>query len=265
MQRGALSIVVVAAAWTLAACSAGAPAWAELPEHHVLGDATIAGAPAPIARFAHAPTIDGALDDDAWKHATTLGPFVDPGDGTADRSVLAPSFARAGWDDHALYLAFVVRDRSPAAPFARTDVDPHVWERSSAVEAMIQPGDRRDNRGYFEFQVDTAGAVFDSAWDDYNVPIASLPAGRVFGHQDWSAHATRASRIASGAYAIEVAIPFASLSRDRGTPLPIAGAVWRLNLYAFRDGQSIANAWSPLHGEGNFHHSARWGRIRFSR
>ena len=112
-------------------------------------------------------------------------------------------------------------------------------------------------------QFDTAGAKFDTAWDDYNVPIQDTAAGRVFGHQDWSCDASRQARASHGAYAIEVAIPFAPLTKN-GTPhVPTPGAVWRLNLYAFRDGQSVANAWSPIRGEGNFHRSTRWGRIRF--
>ncbi len=244
------------------------PAWAELPEHHTLGDATVAGPPARIPRFAHAPTIDGALDDDAWLHATTLGPFFDPGNPTEDRSVLAPSFAHVGWDERALYLAFVVRDRAPVAPFARGDLDPHLWERSSAVEVMLQPSERQDNhdnRDYYEIQIDTRGAVFDSAWDDYNAPIQDTPSGRVFGHQEWSCHAARAARTVRGAYAIEVAIPFAVFTKNGIRQVAAPGAVWRMNLYAFRDGQSIANAWSPLRGQGNFHRSSRWGRIRFER
>jgi hypothetical protein len=36
-----------------------------------------------------------------------------------------------------------------------------------------------------------------------------------------------------------------------------------MNLYSFRDGQADAMSWSPLLGQGNFHRSSRFGRLRF--
>jgi hypothetical protein len=262
MKRVALASLL----WLAACAESGggsAPSWAALPASHHGGDATVSGAPAGLPHFAHAPAIDGKLDDAAWQHATTLGPFVDPGGGGADGSPIAPSFARAGWDEEALYLGFVVHDGSPAAPFAREDHDPHLWEQSSAVEVMLQPGDRADNREYFEMQFDTKGAKFDTAWDDYNDPIRETPAGRLFGHQEWSCDARRNAQVAGGVYTIEVAIPWGALRNGDVIHTPSRGDVWKLNLYAFRDGQSVSNAWSPIRGMGNFHFSRRWGRVRF--
>lgn len=239
------------------------PGWAAASASAVGGDATVAGAPAPVGRFAGPPTLDGRLDDAAWAGATALGPFVDPGEGAADRSDLAGSFAKIGWDDQALYLGFVVPEGAPIAPFDRLQLDPHLWERSSAVEVMLQPGDPGDNRDYYELQFGTEGAVFDTHWDDYNFPITGSGADRVFGHQDWSSQATRAAVVEKGFYAVELALPWRAFAAGRTPIPPRAGDVWRLNLYAFRDGQRVANAWSPIKRQGNFHRSARFGRIVF--
>ncbi len=201
-----------------------------------------------------------------WANAAVLGPLVEPGAGRAagERHPVA-AWARAGWDDRALYLGFVVRDRSPTSPFTRDAIDPHVWGASSGIELMLQPGDPGDNKDYYELQVDVAGAVFDSHFDDYNQPITGVGPAKIFGHQDFSSHVERAISVEPGRfYVIELALPWSALSPGRVPIPPRAGDVWRLNLYSFRDGQRAALAWSPLRGQGNFHRSARFGRVRFT-
>jgi hypothetical protein len=257
---------LLAVAAVLCACKEPArPPWATPPARGIAGDATVTGAPAKVARLAAPPVIDGKLDEPAWGAAAVLGPFVDPGDGAAvsvDHPVAA--FARLGWDDRHLYLGVVVGDREPRSPFTRDAVDPHIWAEASGVELMLQPGDPGDNRQYVEIQVDVAGAVWDTRFDDYNAPITGAGAERRFGHQDWSAGLARAVSAGNGFYAVELALPFAQLAGGARVPVPPRpGDVWRVNLYTFRDGQRQALAWSPLRGEGNFHKASRFGRVQF--
>ena len=229
------------------------------------GEPTINGQPARVPRFATRPVIDGKLDEPAWQSATMLGPFVDTGDGhSVSASHPVAATARIGWDDERLYLGFEVADRQPVAPFRRDAVDPHLWGSASAVEIMLQPGDPGDNRDYYEIQVDTSGAIFDTHWDDYVTPLQGGPADRVFGHQDWSCAAERAATVERGrSYTIEVALPWRALAPARTAIPPRPGDVWRLNLYSFRDGQRLALGWSPIRNQGNFHRSSRFGRVRF--
>src|SRR5258707_13880929 len=107
------------------------PDWSRATARN-LGDDTITrgGAPVHIPRMT--PQIDGLVDE--WGSAATLGPFVDTGSGHVEEKHPIATFARAGWDDQNLYLAFVVRDRSPSSPFGRDDNDPHIWGKSSGVE-----------------------------------------------------------------------------------------------------------------------------------
>ena len=258
------SLLVVIAAFA-SACSRGEePDWARDPGSGARGDATVSGVPASLGRFAAPVTIDGRLDEPAWRTASVLGPLVDPGEGAEIPRSPVAAFAKLGWDDAKLYLGVVVRDRDPQAPFARDADDPHVWGASSAIELMLQPGDPGDNRDYYEIQVDTRGAVFDTHWDDYNIPITGAGPAKIFGHQDWSARAERAAFISKDRfYSLEIAIPWSSFAPGRSPIPPRAGDVWRLNLYSFRDGQRHSLAWSPIRRQGNFHKSARFGRVRF--
>ena len=264
-SHGLVSSLLFAMVVCAAACAKRQdPSWASPATNAVAGDATVSGAPAKISHFDSAPVIDGKLDDAAWATAAVLGPFVDAGEGAPDTSALAGSFARVGWDARALYFGFIVRDASPVAPFEPAAIDPHCWEKSSAVEIMLKPGDLPDNRDYYELQFDTRGATFDTHWDDYNTPITDGEGGKVFGHQTWSSKAQVASVVvADRFYSVEIAVPWSALGGARVAVPPAPGDVWRLNLYAFRDGQSIANAWSPLKRQGNFHKSSRFGKITF--
>lgn len=258
------SASAVAAVTMLAACNRR-PDWSKPPEGGISGDSTVAGAPMSIVRFASPPTIDGKLDEPVWQGAKATARFVNPGNGQTPGSHPVAAFARLGWDEKNLYLGVVVDDDAPAAPFGRDDVDPHLWEMSSAVELMLQPGDPGDNREYYEMQFDTMGAMFDTKWDDYNQPISgSDPATKKFGHMEWSCKAERAAFVQRGKlYSIEVAIPWSSFTSSRVAVPPKPGDVWRANLYSFRDGQKLALAWSPIKGEGNFHKSSRFGRVKF--
>jgi hypothetical protein len=252
-------------AWCVIACAAckPSPPWSKL-DAGKQGEETIAGSPLPIPRAKIAPTLDGRLDDPVWSGAALLGPLVDPGAGGEVGKHPVAAIARMTWDDRALYLGVVVHDRAPTSPFSREADDPHVWGAASGIELMLQPGDPGDNRDYYELQVDVNGAVFDSHFDDYNSPITGTGSTRRFGHMEWSSHVARAIFRQNGAfYSVELALPWASLAPGRVAIPPRAGDVWRLNLYSFRDGQRHSLAWSPLRGQGNFHRSSRFGRVRF--
>lgn len=258
------------AAAAVATCALGAchrkpadPPWSYSFARH-LGADTVEGAPLDVPRAAAVPHIDGKLDDAAWAGAAELTPFVEPLRGAVAAHVPLASVARMTWDDRALYLGIVVHDPKPESFFARDDVDPHIWGRSSGIELMLQPGDPGDNQDYYELQVDVAGAIFDTHYDDYNKPITGAGVNRVFGHQDWKSGIERAVYVQPGSfYSVEIALPWSSISGARVPVPPKPGDVWRLNLYAFRDGQRRALAWSPLLGKGNFHRSSRFGRVRF--
>jgi len=135
---------------------------------------------------------------------------------------------------------------------------------------MIQPGDQGDNRHYYEIQVDVAGAVWDTRFEDYNRPI-TRPGGRIrYGHQQWSSRIRRAIVIdrRAGKYIMELALPWAALKgvtkrRPEVAVPPRPGDTWRVNLYSFRDGQRASLAWSPILRRGNFHRSSRFGMVKF--
>lgn len=211
--------------------------------------------------------VDGVLAPDEWDAIVWTEAFVAPGDGNARPGSPVAARAKLAWNERGLLVAMEVGDGDARSPHARDAVDPHIWADASGIELMLQPGNRGDNRNYYEVQVDVVGAVWDTRFDDYNRPITGEGNDRRFGHQGWTAELERGVMVEPGqGYAVEFLLPWSTLAAGDGIAIPPAdGDIWRANLYSFRDGQRYALAWSAILGGGNFHFAPRFGHLRFVR
>jgi hypothetical protein len=210
-------------------------------------------------------TIDGKLEEEAWK-GTPLLTFVDVKTGEPNKTFPVNGKGRLLWDDKNLYVGVEVEDKDISGGFPADAKDPHLWTKDT-VELMIDPDWDKQNTNYYEIQIGPQNLVFDTQWDDYNVPKPS-PEGP-FGHQDWSAGLKSAvvvdgtldkSDDADKGYVVEASIPWKSFSKAKKTP-PALGDSWRINLYAMEKNDGVA--WSPILGRGNFHRSSRFGRVHW--
>jgi hypothetical protein len=211
-------------------------------------------------------TIDGKLDDLAWKGAASTGAFVNVSNGREDPRLPTQGSARLAWDDQHLYVAFEVRDAKVHGGWPADAKDPHLWEKDT-VEIMIDPDGDGDNKDYYEIQVNPQNLVFDTQYDGYNSPNGN---GRgPFGHEEWSAGLTSAVVVRGTldddadrdeGYTVEAKIPWASFGKAKKAP-PAPGDAWRMNFYAMKNNGGVA--WSPILGMGNFHRASRFGRVRW--
>lgn len=212
-------------------------------------------------------TIDGKLNEPAWEGAAKTGAFVNVGTGKLDTKQPVRGSARLLWDNKALYVGFEVTDKDVVGGFKVGDRDPHLWTKDT-VEIMVDPDGDGDNKDYYEIQVSPQNLVFDSRFDDYNLPKGG-PNGP-FGNQDWSAKLKSAVVIdgtldkgddEDKGYVVEIAIPWSSFDKAKRTP-PELGDTWRMNFYAMQNNGGVA--WSPILGKGNFHKASQFGRILFA-
>jgi hypothetical protein len=212
-------------------------------------------------------TIDGRLDEPAWASAEKTRDFVHPGTGArmASHGPLGGT-VRLRYDREALYFAFEAHDKNVRGGFDSSAIDPHLWTRDT-VEIMLDPDGDGDNRDYYEIQINPQGLVFDSQFDDYNLPRV-LPEGP-FGHQEFDSELRRAvtvlgtlddPRDEDRGYVVEAALPWKSLTKAARVPPP-SGSEWRANFYVMKDNGGVS--WSPILGHGNFHKASRFGRLRF--
>ena len=231
-------------------------------------------------RASPAPSIDGRLDDAAWRAAAWSEEFVDIEGDSRPRPRLQTR-VKMLWDDHYFYVG---------ADLAETDLWATYAERESIIfrendfEVFIDPDG--DTHEYYELEINALNTVWDlmlvkpyrdggpavNAWDIRGLKTAvhlrgtrNRPGDRDDG---WS---------------VEIALPWKILEEAApGQRPPKAGEQWRVNFsrvqwaldvkdgkYTKRTnekGQPLAEnnwVWSPQ-GAINMHMPERWGYVQFS-
>jgi hypothetical protein len=212
-------------------------------------------------------TIDGKLEEAAWKTAPTTGPFVDVATGRPNTAFPVNASTKILWDEKGLYLGFEVRDADVVGGFDKKQKDPHLWTKDT-VEVMVDPDGDGDNKDYYEIQINPQNLVFDSRFDEYNKPKTE-PDGP-FGRQDWSSQ-VKSAVVVNGTldkpgdkdegYSVELMMPWKAFDKAKKAP-PELGDTWRINFYAMQQNGGVA--WSPIMGQGNFHKASRFGKILFA-
>lgn len=206
-----------------------------------------------------AMTIDGKLDEDVWKRAQRVGPFIRH-DGK--KRVRMKTFARLAWDEKHLYVAFECEDKDAHTPYKKRD-DP--LYNSEAVEIFIDADGDQDE--YVELQAAPNELQFDAAFKggsrknfdtgyDATYVVKNHVNGTVNDNSD-----------VDNGWVSEWKIEISSL-RDIPAP-PKVGAEWKINLFRLeriRKGEKVirneATAWSsPL--SGDFHNLRRFGTLQF--
>lgn len=192
-----------------------------------------------------APTIDGKLDDPAWKTAASFsGVYAFD---SKDKRETPPTTWRLTWDTNCLYFAFECLDEDIEAPVMKRDDNVFFYD---CVEMFILPEYREGV--YWELVVGPTGSIYDGlnakkfdGWGGLCRPeenIAHLGVGYSFqgtpnqpGDKDIG-------------YTIEVAIPFRELpSYTRGNP-PRPGDTLKVMLVRLDKNGDIlkAYAFQPL-------------------
>lgn len=213
-----------------------------------------------IRRATGAITIDGALDEPAWRRAPQTSRWVNPNDGAATP---LESWAKLLWDDEYLYVGMYAEDPDIAA--AMTDRDQNLWEEEEVLEIYIDTGG--DGRNYLEFQINPQNAVFDARFP--RPTNRDLEPARA-----WNLEALETAVAIDGvlndasepdrSWTAEVRIPWTSLP-DADQVLPLEnGREFRLNFYRYDRSTGRPTtyyAWSPI-GGGSFHKPERFGVAR---
>ncbi len=263
-RRVASSRVVAALLLLLAGCGESK---SSAPAPSAAASEDVPSVNAPFVGDA-AMTIDGSLLDKGWRDAAHLGSFVGVSTGKPTERIHVQGDATIFWDESYFYVGFHVNDRKLRGGFPKDAVDPHLWERDT-IEIMIDPKGDGDNKDYFEIQINPQNLVFDSHFDDYNLPKGG-PNGP-FGHEAWSSEVKSAVTVrgtldddsdTDSGYTVEARFPWSAFEGSAKVP-PEDGDVWRMNFYAMENNGGVA--WSPIYGKGNFHKASRFGRVTFKR
>ena len=112
-------------------------------------------------RAAHAPTIDGKLDDDVWKTAPPDSRFLSTRSKPFGKPTLEPTTVQIAYDEQYLYVAFHCRYSTPHQASDDYAADEHELLDESEYVAVIIDAVHGHTGGY-EFAVSPAGVRADA-------------------------------------------------------------------------------------------------------
>jgi len=213
-----------------------------------------------VCRAASTVTIDGRLDEPAWKTVGGVGDFVFPwwNQGKKEQTV-----AKMLWDDKFLYVGYRCEDAHIWAE--HSERDSAVW-RDDCVEVFTAPNpDQPDN--YFNIEMNVRGAFLDQhhpdgpgkdvaeEWNSSGIRIAIAIDGTLNDDSD-----------ADRSWILEAAIPFANFAKVAKHTPPKRGDIWHLNLNRLGGKTNPQfSQWSASRTkEPQFHAPQYFGRVVFS-
>lgn len=204
-------------------------------------------------------TIDGKLDELAWRNATSFGDFQFPWWKAGKQE---QTTARMLWDDEFLYVSYNCQDGHISA--VNTEHDSPVY-KDDCVELFTAPNPDRPF-DYFNIEMNVNRAILDRHhpdgpgpkvpnWNSQGISIATAVNGTLNDDSD-----------EDRGWVLEVAIPFVNFAKVTGRPHPDDGDVWHLNL------NRLGGKTNPQHSQWSpgttttpaFHAPDTFGRVTFS-
>ncbi|MBN1346841.1 MAG: carbohydrate-binding family 9-like protein [Phycisphaerae bacterium] len=216
------------------------------------------GAPYTCHQATGPITIDGKLDEPAWKDAETITTFypLDP----AKTTQTTPTVFRMLWDKQNLYVAFECTDDDVWSYSNKADDE--LWN-GDVGEFFIKPSTQK--RPYYEFVTAPNGAQYDGRY-------SSRGAGGFNRFKGWNAHAKIATKIdgtdGNGddddrGYVIEMAVPMKAFAQDG---LPADGTVWTFGAFRYDYSKSFEQPllmMSIPESKSGFHYYEGYGKLIF--
>ncbi|MDB5310917.1 MAG: yliI 4 [Gemmataceae bacterium] len=214
-------------------------------------------------RWADTPIVlDGVADEPAWKHAQVIDAFHLPWLGDKARMARTATKARLLWDREYLYFFAEMEDTDLFAQVKEHDGD--TWN-DDVFELFFRPD--RTKPGYYEFQVNAAGTVFDSFFPnretvDFNKQ-KKLGAFHIDAKVKLRGTLNKRDDRDEG-WAVEGRIPWTDFLRTGGRPEP--GEQWAMNLCRYdyhKDWKEPELSCVAPVRERNFHQTEHFAALTF--
>jgi len=210
-----------------------------------------------VKRAASRITVDGRLDEAAWRGAAVVE-FVFPWEQAGAKQ---KTTARVLWDDTYLYAGYACDDADVVAHFDKRD-DPTY--RDDAVELFINPKPTQDF--YYGLEMNARGTLYDYFYAFPQLLLKRVDFSGVLlaTHVDGTLNQTGDK---DRGWSLEVAIPWKNFEELGAVAAPKAGSVWTANLNRW-DGVEPArrlSLWSdPGMTRPSPHQPKRFGQLIFA-
>jgi hypothetical protein len=220
-------------------------------------------------------TIDGKLDDPAWKNIPWTEDFVDI-EGESRPKPRYRTRVKMAWDDTALYIAAELEE--PHVRGTLTKHDSYIFHEDHDFEVFINPDG--NNHIYAELEMNARNTTWDLfLTKPYRDKGHAIDAWEIEGlktavHVDGTINDPRDT---DRGWTIEIAWPWSGLKQMSANLLPpTPGTQWRINFsrveldfdvvdskYVRIDRPEANWVWSPQ-GVVNMHRPETWGYLQFS-
>ena len=233
-------------------------------------------------RLAGQISIDGKLDEAAWRSVPRSHVFGDIATGAAPRYAV---HAKLAWDNDYLYVAYSIDDPNVWADCVTRDAMMYTHGHNECFVKLFMDPDG-DGGNYLEIHVNPLNNVLD-CYFDYSISnrcrkIMGLPAEldrRKNYHPEWDCSGMKTMVSVNGTlndpgdidvgWVVEMALPWSSLARfaeELNCP-PSEGDSWQIHLarryHGSRDATDVSYWTWPRVGEVNCHRIDTWGRLVF--
>lgn len=190
-------------------------------------------------RFSQAPVIDGKLDDAVWATAELQTGFSDSYDGSP---MPDQTEVRLGYDDKAIYVAFVCHDADPGSIVAQ----------QTRREANIQQDD------HVCFRINPFGNLRYDDQSNFEVNAigtqeATIAGGRA-AKQEWLGDWQGAAQRTPDGFTVEMSVPWSILNR----PAAEGSSTMDVNFSRNHAHLKRNSVWSYLGPNGLNEHTGRW-------
>jgi len=195
---------------------------------------------AEIARAVARPKIDGKLDDEVWKNASKLGPFVNFR--TAATSLETKTTAYMAYDETNLYIG--VRCDDPATDKLSVDniqnTEGEVIGAGNLVQVAIG-ADAQSSKYYY------ITIAYDNQRWDALTPRGDYPNEINGKNSSWDGKYEHATHVDKSFWSLEMAIPWATLRKQAPKPGDEIKGNIRLGAgYRESHGRREYSSWSPM-------------------
>ncbi len=183
----------------------------------------LASEPYRIYRTPSRVTIDGKLDEKAWKQTPPVGPFTFNWHQAGEQE---QTEARLLWDDENLYVSWLCHDRHISARERRRHGP---VSRDDCVEIFLSPNPGKV-RNYYTFEINGIGTMLNRCRTDWwTGPPTWEPEG--VRHRTSHDGLERKDEAPDDrVWVVEMAVPLRNFARDAAHTPPRDGDEWRLNL-----------------------------------
>lgn len=203
-------------------------------------------------------TVDGKLDEKAWKQAPPVGDFHFNWwkEGEKEQTV-----AKMLWDDKNLYVGFYCHDKHISAYVTQRHGP---VSKDDCVEVFLSPNPDK-LRNYYGFEINVIGTMLNFVRADWWKGGPRWEPEGVNYRTTFHGLPKKDDAPDDNHWILEIAIPFQNFSHDAANTPPKDGDRWRLNLN--RDG-GVTNfqysTWSPVNTpRPSFHVPECFGWVKF--